>query len=218
MVSVPPLFCILSWHSLMAGILKAESTPTRTPPRHFLKHRYDGIWESSLALCSSGTRLMSIFIFSLSFPAAVLTLHLAFGPTSHHPHPNLITKQIIDWLVQLCLGLKHIHDRKILHRDIKSQNIFFTKNNMVKVGDFGIAKSLEFTMAKAKTQIGTPYYLSPELCQDKPYDNKSDMWAVGVVLYELMMLRHPFTEDSMMALVRRICTGSYPSVPSGKYR
>lgn len=84
---------------------------------------------------------------------------------------------------------------------------------MVKVGDFGIAKSLAHTMAKAKTQIGTPYYLSPEICQERPYDNKSDMWAVGVVLYEMMALKHPFLASSMQELVRKICTGVFPSLP-----
>lgn len=70
-----------------------------------------------------------------------------------------------DWLVQICLGLKHIHDRKIIHRDIKSENIFLTsKDNLVKIGDFGISKSLDNTLANAQTRIGTPYYLSPEIC------------------------------------------------------
>jgi serine/threonine protein kinase len=60
---------------------------------------------------------------------------------------------VLDWLVQICLGLKHVHDRKILHRDIKSQNIFLTRNKTVKLGDFGIAKDLAHTYAKAKTQV-----------------------------------------------------------------
>lgn len=105
--------------------------------------------------------------------------------------------QIVDWLVQILLALKHIHDRKILHRDIKSQNIFLTRNNTVKMGDFGIAKNLAHTFAKAKTQIGTPYYLSPEICSERPYDAKSDMWATGIVLYELMCQKHPFVAQSM---------------------
>ncbi len=73
--------------------------------------------------------------------------------------------QIWAWLIQILLALKHLHDRKILHRDIKAQNVFLTKNLTVKLGDFGIAKDLGKTMAMAKTQIGTPYYLSPEICQ-----------------------------------------------------
>uniref|UniRef100_A0A4X2LMD1 non-specific serine/threonine protein kinase n=1 Tax=Vombatus ursinus TaxID=29139 RepID=A0A4X2LMD1_VOMUR len=82
--------------------------------------------------------------------------------------------QILGWFVQISLGLKHIHDRKILHRDIKTQNIFLSNNEMVaKLGDFGIARVLNNTMELARTCVGTPYYLSPEICQNKPYNNKT---------------------------------------------
>ena len=80
--------------------------------------------------------------------------------------------QILNWFVQLCLALKHVHDRKILHRDIKSQNVFLTKRGVVKLGDFGIARVLNSTVELARTCIGTPYYLSPEICENKPYNNK----------------------------------------------
>jgi NIMA (never in mitosis gene a)-related kinase len=73
-------------------------------------------------------------------------------------------EQIFDWFIQLSLALKHIHAKKILHRDLKSQNIFLTKDNQVKLGDFGISKVLESTHDFAKTSLGTPYYLSPEVC------------------------------------------------------
>ncbi|CAF0738261.1 unnamed protein product [Didymodactylos carnosus] len=80
--------------------------------------------------------------------------------------------QILDWFVQITLALKHVHDRKVLHRDIKSENVFLMKNGSCKLGDFGIAKVLNTTMELAKTQAGSPYYLSPEICQHKPYNNK----------------------------------------------
>ncbi|XP_070937393.1 serine/threonine-protein kinase Nek5 isoform X4 [Macaca nemestrina] len=100
--------------------------------------------------------------------------------------------QILGWFVQISLGLKHIHDRKILHRDIKAQNIFLSKNGMVaKLGDFGIARVLNNSMELARTCVGTPYYLSPEICQNKPYNNKTDIWSLGCVLYELCTLKHP---------------------------
>ncbi|XP_015768771.1 PREDICTED: serine/threonine-protein kinase Nek5-like, partial [Acropora digitifera] len=81
-------------------------------------------------------------------------------------------EQVLDFFVQICLGLKHVHDRKILHRDLKSQNIFLTKNGFVKLGDFGIARVLHSTVELARTAIGTPYYLSPEICENRPYNNK----------------------------------------------
>ncbi|KAJ0041774.1 hypothetical protein NL108_006995, partial [Boleophthalmus pectinirostris] len=120
--------------------------------------------------------------------------------------------QILDWFVQICLALKHIHDRKILHRDIKSQNIFLTKDGTVQLGDFGIARVLNSTVELARTCIGTPYYLSPEICENKPYNNKSDIWALGCVLYEMCTLKHAFEAGNMKNLVLKIIRGSYPPV------
>ncbi|XP_030836865.1 serine/threonine-protein kinase Nek1 isoform X2 [Strongylocentrotus purpuratus] len=120
--------------------------------------------------------------------------------------------EIMDWFVQICLALKHVHDRKILHRDIKSQNIFLTRKGIVKMGDFGIARVLNNTMELARTCIGTPYYLSPEMCENKPYNNKSDIWALGCVLYETLTLKHAFEAGNMKNLVLKIIRGSYPPV------
>ncbi|XP_026161115.1 serine/threonine-protein kinase Nek1 [Mastacembelus armatus] len=121
-------------------------------------------------------------------------------------------EQILDWFVQICLALKHVHDRKILHRDIKSQNIFLTKDGTVQLGDFGIARVLNSTIELARTCIGTPYYLSPEICENKPYNNKSDIWALGCVLYEMCTLKHAFEAGNMKNLVLKIIRGSYPPV------
>eukprot|EP00079_Xenopus_tropicalis_P018969 XP_012808178.1 PREDICTED: serine/threonine-protein kinase Nek1 isoform X2 [Xenopus tropicalis] len=120
--------------------------------------------------------------------------------------------QILDWFVQLCLALKHVHDRKILHRDIKSQNIFLTKGGTIQLGDFGIARVLNSTVELARTCIGTPYYLSPEICENRPYNNKSDIWALGCVLYEMCTLKHAFEAGNMKNLVLKIIRGSYPPV------
>uniref|UniRef100_UPI00398EF9A5 serine/threonine-protein kinase Nek1 isoform X3 n=1 Tax=Pristiophorus japonicus TaxID=55135 RepID=UPI00398EF9A5 len=120
--------------------------------------------------------------------------------------------QILDWFVQICLALKHVHDRKILHRDIKSQNIFLTKDGTVQLGDFGIARVLNSTVELARTCIGTPYYLSPEICENKPYNNKSDIWALGCVMYEMCTLKHAFEAGNMKNLVLKIIRGSYPPV------
>ncbi|XP_020825680.1 serine/threonine-protein kinase Nek5 isoform X2 [Phascolarctos cinereus] len=121
--------------------------------------------------------------------------------------------QILGWFVQISLGLKHIHDRKILHRDIKTQNIFLSNNEMVaKLGDFGIARVLNNTMELARTCVGTPYYLSPEICQNKPYNNKTDIWSLGCVLYELCTLRHPFEGTNLYQLVLKICQAHFDPI------
>ncbi|KAM6970594.1 serine/threonine-protein kinase Nek5 [Aplochiton taeniatus] len=123
-------------------------------------------------------------------------------------------EQIVDWFVQICLGLKHIHDRKVLHRDIKAQNIFLTGGMKAKLGDFGIARMLNNTMELARTCVGTPYYLSPEICENRPYNNKTDIWSLGCVLYELCTLRHPFEGSSLRQLVGMICRGRCNPVSS----
>jgi len=120
---------------------------------------------------------------------------------------------VISWFIQISLALQYMHDEHILHRDLKTQNIFLTKNNMIKLGDFGIAKVLEGTLEMAKTVIGTPYYMSPELFRNQPYSYKSDIWSLGCVLYELVSLRHAFDAREMKGLVQKILRGSYAPPP-----
>ncbi len=114
----------------------------------------------------------------------------------------------------MALALKHCHDRKILHRDLKAQNIFLTAKNYVKLGDFGIAKVLEHTMDQASTVVGTPYYLSPEMIQSRPYSYESDVWSLGVLLYEMCALRPPFDAGSLAELAQKIVRGTYLPLPS----
>lgn len=121
---------------------------------------------------------------------------------------------ILDMFTQLCLGMKHVHDRKIIHRDLKGANVFLTKKGVLKIGDFGIAKVLSHTIQKARTMVGTPYYLSPEIVQSKPYNVKTDIWSMGVMLYELCALRPPFDAPSIHLLSMKIVRGVYNPIPS----
>jgi len=121
---------------------------------------------------------------------------------------------ILNWFTQICLAIKHVHDRKILHRDLKSGNIFLTKNNHVKLGDFGIARVLDRTATMANTIVGTPYYLSPEIIENKPYNFKSDIWSLGILLYEMCGLKPPFEGTSLHMLAMRIVRGAYNPLPS----
>ena len=116
-----------------------------------------------------------------------------------------LMKEDLIWklFIKMILGLSSIHKKNILHRDLKSQNIFLTKKLEVKIGDLGVAKILNKTNF-AKTFIGTPFYLSPELCMEKPYNDKSDIWALGCILYELCTYKHPFNAKSQGALILKI--------------
>eukprot|EP00996_Jenningsia_fusiforme_P005014 NODE_590_length_2070_cov_27.005938_g544_i0.p1 GENE.NODE_590_length_2070_cov_27.005938_g544_i0~~NODE_590_length_2070_cov_27.005938_g544_i0.p1 ORF type:complete len:495 (+),score=125.22 NODE_590_length_2070_cov_27.005938_g544_i0:335-1819(+) len=125
---------------------------------------------------------------------------------------NFPEEQILNWFVQISMALKHLHDRHVLHRDLKTENIFLTRDNVVKLGDFGISTVLQSTVAVANTVCGTPYYFSPEICQNKPYGVKSDIWALGVVLYELCTLEHAFDGSDIVQLVQRIIAADYPPI------
>jgi len=116
------------------------------------------------------------------------------------------------YFIQISLGIGYLHAKKILHRDLKSMNIFLTKNNDVRIGDLGVAKVLSGTSLFAKTYIGTPYYLSPEICEEMPYNEKSDIWALGVILYELATFKHPFSANNQAALIMKILKGKYEPI------
>jgi serine/threonine protein kinase len=115
------------------------------------------------------------------------------------------------WIAQLLCGLHHIHVNNIIHRDLKSQNIFIKKGGDLLIGDFGVSKADMI----AQTFVGTPYYLCPEMINGSRYTKKADIWSLGVLFYEIVSLRYPFTADSfsLPALGMKIIKGNYPDMP-----
>ena len=113
--------------------------------------------------------------------------------------------------IQLVKGLKALHDLKILHRDLKSANVFLLSDGTAKLGDLNVSKVARRGLGY--TQTGTPYYASPEVWKDQPYDNKSDIWSLGCVLYEMITLRPPFRAQNMEGLYNRVIKGQFSKIP-----
>ncbi|XP_054408573.2 serine/threonine-protein kinase Nek11 isoform X5 [Pongo abelii] len=120
--------------------------------------------------------------------------------------------QIIDWFIQLLLGVDYMHERRILHRDLKSKNIFL-KNNLLKIGDFGVSRLLMGSCDLATTLTGTPHYMSPEALKHQGYDTKSDIWSLACILYEMCCMNHAFAGSNFLSIVLKIVEGDTPSLP-----
>lgn len=115
-------------------------------------------------------------------------------------------------LIGMSRGLKALHDLKILHRDLKCANVFLCKSGAVKLGDLNVSKVAKRGLLY--TQTGTPYYASPEVWKDQPYDIKSDLWSLGCVVYEATVLRPPFRADDMEQLYKKVLKGQYAKIPA----
>ena len=121
-------------------------------------------------------------------------------------------KEIINALIQLLLGLSYIHDKKIVHRDIKTKNIFIQNENTLRIGDFGIAKIFNSNKNSKNTNlnkmVGTPLYMAPECFkQNKKYSYKSDIWSLGCCIYEMCNLKHAFEGQFFPAVSIKISEG-----------
>jgi len=123
----------------------------------------------------------------------------------------LAEEEIWSIFYQMVIGLSKLHDMRIVHRDIKCANIFLSKDGQVKLGDLNVSKVAKDD--NLKTQTGTPYYASPEVWQDKPYDHRSDIWSLGCVTYELIALNPPFQAKDMHGLYKKVIRGVYPRLP-----
>ena len=115
----------------------------------------------------------------------------------------ITNNNICKWCTQIAEGLRYLHDNNIIHRDLKTENIFLDKDYNIKIGDLGIIKILDGSKF-AKTSIGTPYYMSPELYEGSNYNCKTDIWSLGCILYELITLKKPFLGKNIVQLSNNI--------------
>lgn len=109
--------------------------------------------------------------------------------------------RVRSWLSQLAWGLHHLHSRRVLHRDLKSQNVLITRGGRVLLADFGVAGRLEHTEDLRHSIVGTPAFMSPEMLEGRPYGLRTDQWALGCVLFEIMALSPPFAGCECYAAV-----------------
>ena len=125
--------------------------------------------------------------------------------------------EVMGYFLQLADGLGHVHSKKIIHRDLKPENIFVYADGTLKLGDFGISRILSAsTMELARSQVGSPAYMAPEIIHGASYSYKSDIWSLGVLLYRSSSNKYPFDGTNLAQLALKITAGSFPPL-SPKY-
>lgn len=120
-------------------------------------------------------------------------------------------KELWKFLIHISKALQTLHSMQILHRDLKSANVFITNDGFLKLGDLNVSKIT--SKGLAYTQTGTPYYASPEVWRDESYDIKSDIWSLGCVLYEMAALKPPFQANDMSLLFNKVQNGAFEKIP-----
>lgn len=146
-------------------------------------------------------------------PYGDLRYYISKGQRLQAPFPEEAIWRIF---LQLCRGLQALHNSNIIHRDIKPANIFLCQNDVLKIGDLGVAKALT-RIDFAKTQIGTPVYMAPEVWTGKLYSYNSDLWSLGCVLYEMMTFKLPIEGRTIQELKVKVASGRYRPITPGQY-
>ncbi|TKR59517.1 hypothetical protein L596_029177 [Steinernema carpocapsae] len=142
-----------------------------------------------------------------------IVMHYAEGGTLekliHEQKTPFQENRVMYYFTQVAMALDFMHSKQILHRDLKTQNILLNRRqSIVMLSDFGISKQLTMRSV-ASTVVGTPNYLSPEICEGRSYNQKSDIWSLGCVLFELVELRRAFEGENISVIVLKVTKGSH---------
>eukprot|EP00955_Chlamydomonas_euryale_P085422 364098-Chlamydomonas_euryale.AAC.7 len=123
--------------------------------------------------------------------------------------------QVLKVSLEVARGMDYLHQRKIIHRDLKAANLLMDETGIVKIADFGVARVIE-TTGHMTAETGTYRWMAPEVIEHKPYNEKADVFSFGIVVWELLTCRVPYSEMTpLQAAVGVVQKGLRPSVPSG---
>ncbi|CBZ27060.1 putative protein kinase [Leishmania mexicana MHOM/GT/2001/U1103] len=128
--------------------------------------------------------------------------------------------EVLVIFAQLGLAIRYLHDRRIMHRDLKTSNVLLTRSGLIKLGDFGFSRQYQESVSGevGKTFCGTPYYLAPEMWRRQSYSYKADIWSLGVIMYELLALKKPFQATNLSDLMEMVTRqGSFDPLPEDRY-
>jgi len=149
-----------------------------------------------------------------------LVMEYIEGPTLAeyiHSHGSLSVETAIKFTEQILSGIKHAHDMRIVHRDIKPQNVLIDKNKTLKIFDFGIAKALsETSLTQTNHVLGTVQYLSPEQAKGESTDEGTDIYSIGIVLYEMLVGEPPFNGETAVSIAIKNIQDSIPNITTDK--
>lgn len=169
--------------------------------------------ESQAVAMLSHPNIMSVYDVSTSDEADYIVMELIDGITLKQymeKKGTLNWKETLHFSIQIAKALEHAHSRGIVHRDIKPHNVMVLKNGSIKVTDFGIARIMSNNNTLTKEALGSVHYISPEQAKGGRVDNRSDLYSLGVVMYEMMTGRAPYDGESPVAVAIQHINGGAP--------
>lgn len=170
--------------------------------------------EAQLAASLDHPNIVGIYDAGEADGTSYIVMQLVTGHSLHEQPPRDVA-QIVTIARQICAALEHAHARGIVHRDLKPENILLTADGTAKLMDFGLARSAASRLSSEGALIGTVFYLAPEQALGETVDGRADLYALGVLLYELLTGRLPFTGDDPLAIVAQHLHA--PVVPPSTY-